>query len=74
MSAKGCNPDNFRMEGFFGTVKNEFFYYRNWENVSGKEFIERLEAYLEYYCEDRIKQSLDWLSPNEFRRSLNYVA
>ena len=74
MSAKGCSPDNSACEGFFGTVKNEFFYYRNWENVSGEEFIERLEAYLEYYCEDRIKQSLGWLSPNKFRRSLNYVA
>ena len=26
MSKKGCSPDNSMCEGFFGTIKNEFFY------------------------------------------------
>ena len=34
MSRKGCSPDNARMEGFFGTMKNEMFYGRGWEGVS----------------------------------------
>ena len=73
MSAKGCSPDNSAMEGFFGRLKNEFFYYRDWEGVSPEEFMERLDAYLEYYCEHRLKRSLGWMSPNEYRRSLGYA-
>lgn len=38
------------------------------------EFIERLDGHLAYYCEGRIKKSLGWLSPNEYRRSLGYTA
>ena len=30
----------------------------------------RLEAYLEYYCEGLIKESLGWLSPMECGRKL----
>ena len=25
MSKKGCSPDNSMCEGFFGTIKNDFF-------------------------------------------------
>ena len=74
MSAKGCSPDNAAMEGFFGRLKNEFFYYRNWSGVSSDEFMERLDAYLRYYCESRIKKTLGWMSPNEYRRSKGYAA
>ena len=61
MSAKGCSPDNSACEGFFGRLKNEFFRYRDWEGVTPEEFIGRLEAYLVYYREERIKKSLGWL-------------
>ena len=73
MSAKGCSPDNSACEGFFGRLKNEFFYYRDWEGISVEEFIRRLDAYLRYYCERRIKKALGWMSPNEFRRSRGYA-
>lgn len=33
-----------------------------------------LDAYLTYYDEERIKRSLGWLSPNECRRVLGYMA
>lgn len=70
MSAKGCSPDNSACEGFFGRLKNEFFHYRDWEGVTAEEFMGRLEAYLVYYREERIKKSLGWLSPMEYRRKL----
>ncbi len=70
MSAKGCSPDNSACEGFFGRLKNEFFHYRDWEGVTAGEFMGRLEAYLVYYREERIKKSLGWLSPMEYRRKL----
>lgn len=31
-----------------------------------------LGGYMEYYCERRIKESLGWMSPNEYRRSQGY--
>lgn len=74
MSAKGCSPDNAAMEGFFGRLKNEFFYYRDWRGVGFEEFAERLDAYMRYYREDRIKESLGWLSPAEYRRRHGYAA
>ena len=30
MSKKGCSPDNSACEGFFGTMKNEFYYPNDW--------------------------------------------
>ena len=30
MNKKACSPDNLMDEGFFGTIKNEFFYSRDW--------------------------------------------
>ena len=73
MSKKGCSPDNSACEGFFGRLKNEFFHYRDWEGVTAEEFMGRLEAYLVYYREERIKKSLGWLSPMEYRRKLGYA-
>ena len=74
MSKKGCSPDNSACEGLFGRLKNEFFYFQDWSGVSMEEFICRLDAYLRYYNESRIKQSLGWLSPNQYRRSLGLAA
>ena len=74
MSAKGCTPDNAACEGFFGRLKNEFFHYRDWEGVSLGEFAEMLHGYLLYYRSGRIKKSLGWLSPDEYRASLGYAA
>ena len=74
MSKKGCSPDNSACEGLFGRLKNEFFHFQDWSGVSMEEFICRLDAYLRYYNESRIKQSLGWLSPNQYRRSLGLAA
>ena len=37
-------------------------------------FRERLAAYLTHYNETRIKKSLDWMSPVQYRRSLGLAA
>ena len=55
MSRKGCSPDNAACEGFFGNLKNEFFYGRDWRGVSQDEFIEMLDGWLRRYSTDRIK-------------------
>ena len=61
-------------EGLFGRLKNEFFYYRDWEGVTLDEFMAELDAYLRYYNERRTKESLGWLSPAQYRASLGLAA
>ena len=70
MSRKGCSPDNAACEGFFGRLKNELFYPRNWQFTTIEQFTQELDAYIRWYNERRIKMSLGALSPVEYRRSL----
>ena len=44
------------------------------EGVTFEEFVAELGAYIEYYNEGRIKQSLGWKSPMQYRRSLGLAA
>ena len=74
MSKKACSPDNSAMEGFFGRVKNEFFFHRDWKSVTMGEFVSMLSAYPMFYNGRRIKESLGWLSPSDYRRSLGPAA
>jgi transposase InsO family protein len=73
MSKKGCSPDNAACEGFFGRLKNELFYGRSWAGVSIEQFMGRLDSYLHWYNEKRIKISLGGRSPIQYRQSLGYA-
>ena len=73
MSKKGCSPDNSACEGVFGRLKNEMFYNTDWTGVSISEFMEILDNYLHWYNEKRIKESLGYLSPMEYRHNLRLV-
>ena len=55
MSAKGCSPDNAAAEGFFGRLKQEFFHERDFTGVTMDEFIRRLDEYMVWYRDERIK-------------------
>jgi transposase InsO family protein/transposase-like protein len=74
MSRKGCSPDNAACEGFFGRLKTELFYPRNWQSTSIEQFIQALDSYIRWYNEKRIKISLGALSPIEYRESLGFAA
>ncbi|RHF38872.1 IS3 family transposase [Collinsella intestinalis] len=74
MSRKGCSPDNSACEGFFGRLNNEFFYDRDWEGVTTGDFIGQLEQYMRYHRDERIKESLGWMSPMQYRKSLGLAA
>ena len=74
MSKKGCSPDNSACEGLFGRIKNEMFYSRDWGDTSVQQFIEILDEYLILYNDKRIKESLGYMSPREYRQSLELVA
>ena len=73
MSKKGCSPDNSACEGFFGRIKNEMFYSREWSNVSLENFKIILNDYLMWYNTERIKISLGFKSPEEYRQSLGLI-
>ena len=74
MSRKGCSPDNSACEGFFGRLKTELFYPRNWQATTIEQFIEVVDSYIRWYNEKRIKISLGSLSPLEYRDSLGITA
>ena len=73
MSKKGCSPDNAACEGFFGRMKNEIFYGRDWQGISLAEFKALINRYLHWYNEDRIKMSLGGMSPVQYRISLGLL-
>ncbi len=74
MSRKGCSPDNAACEGFFGRLKTELFYPRNWQSTSIEQFTRTLDSYIRWYNEKRIKMSLGAMSPVEYRESLGLTA
>ena len=55
MSAKGCSPDNAAAEGFFGRLKQEFLHCRDFAGIGMDEFIRRLDGYMTWYRDERIK-------------------
>jgi transposase InsO family protein len=74
MSRKGCSPDNAACEGFFGRLKTELFYPRDWKTTTIEQFIQIVDSYIRWYNEKRIKISLGSLSPIEYRESLGLTA
>lgn len=74
MSRKGCSPDNAACESFFGRLKTELFYPRDWRTTTIEQFIESLDSYVRWYNEKRIKISTGARSPVEYRRSLGLSA
>ncbi|MDO4400162.1 MAG: IS3 family transposase [Coriobacteriia bacterium] len=80
MSRKGCSPDNAACEGFFGRLKNEFFHGRDWSGVSAEEFIGRLEGWMRFYSEGRLKLFVEadggkvYDTIDNRRRRLGYAA
>ena len=74
MSRKGCSPDNAACEGFFGRLKNELIYPRDWREVTLEDFMQRIDGYIRWYNECRIKQSLGDRSPIEYRQALGLMS
>ena len=55
MSRKSNCGDNARAEGFFGALKEEFYNGRDWSRTGFDEFERRLDAYMRWYCDGRLK-------------------
>ena len=74
MSAVGHCGDNAACEGFFGRLKTEMFYPCDWKTASIEQFTQALDSYIRWYNEKRIKITLGYLSPIEYRESLGLTA
>lgn len=74
MSRKGSSPDNAACEGFFGPMKTELFYPRNWQATTIEQFIEAVDSYIRGCNKKRIKISLGSLSPIGYRECLGLTA
>lgn len=64
------SPENSACEEFFGKMKNEMFYGRNFVGVTIETFVEIINDYIVWYNTKRIKASLGYMSPMEYRQSL----
>ncbi|MBG9536488.1 IS3 family transposase, partial [Bacillus thuringiensis] len=65
MSRKGNCYDNAVIENFFGIMKSEFLYRKEFESVT--HFKQELAKYIEYYNHKRIKAKLKGMSPIQYR-------
>lgn len=74
MFRKACSPDNAACEGFFGRLKTELFYARDWKATTIEQFTQVVDSYICWYNEKRIKISLGSLSPIEYRKNLGLMA
>ena len=72
MSRKGNCLDNAIMENFFGLLKSELLYLREFKDID--EFVSELEQYIFYYNNKRIKGKLKGLSPVDYRIKSQLVA
>jgi putative transposase len=67
MSRRGNCWDNAVMESFFGTLKTELIYHRNYEtrSVAQSEIFEYIEV---FYNRQRLHSALGYRSPEDFER------
>jgi putative transposase len=72
MSRKGNCYDNSVMENFFGIMKSEFLYLKEFESIM--HFKQELSRYIDYYNHKRIKSKLKGMSPVLYRTHAQQVA
>lgn len=70
MSKKGCSLDNSACEGFFGHLKTEMFNNHDWDQCTIDDFINEIDNYMHWYCQERIKLTLGELNSLDYRRSI----
>jgi putative transposase len=72
MSRKGNCLDNAAMESFFGLLKSELLYLKEFKSM--EHFRLELENYIHYYNHKRIKEKLNRMSPAQYRIHAQEVA
>lgn len=64
--------DNAVIESFYGIMKSELLYLKNFESI--EHFKQELEKYINYYNHKRIKAKLKGVSPVQYRTHALTVA
>lgn len=72
MSRKGNCLDNSLAENFFGLLKSELFYTKEYQTI--EELEKDIIEYIEYYNNRRIKSKLKGMSPVQYRTQTLKVA
>jgi transposase InsO family protein len=72
MSRKATCADNATMENFFGIMKQEMYYGE--ALISYNELKQKIENYIYYYNNERIKVKLAGLSPVQYRTQTSQTA
>ncbi|MDR2947907.1 MAG: IS3 family transposase [Prevotella sp.] len=70
MPRKGNCLDNAVIENFFGHLKSELLYLQKFDSI--EHFKKELQEYIYYYNNDRIKLSLNGMSPVKYRTHSKY--
>jgi putative transposase len=65
MSRKGNCLDNAIIENFFGIIKSELFYTEKFKTI--EQLKQKIEDYIFYYNNERIKSNLNKMSPINYR-------
>ena len=73
MSRKCMSCDNARMGGFFGLLKSEFSYGRDWSGVDVDDLMVVPNRWLHWFLSWRISESLGWRTPDKNRRLLDWA-
>lgn len=71
MSQTRCSQDNDACEGFLGRLKTELFYPQDWKAIKIERLVTKVDPYIRWYSEKRIKISLGQLGPVEYRNRLD---
>ena len=72
--AKGCSPDDAVAEGFFGRMKTESVHPGHWEERPRGEVLALVGDCIRWHDHERIKRSLGWMGPVQYRQSQGMAA
>lgn len=67
-------PRSASREGFFGAMRNEMLYGRDWSKASLEELEVKIGEHIAWHDERRRKGSLGSMGPLQYRRSLALAA
>ncbi len=72
--AKGRSPDDAAAEGFLGLMRTESVYPGRWKERTRDEMLALIDDCIRWHDHERIKRSLGWMSPVQYRQSQGMAA
>lgn len=69
-----CSPDSAAAEGFFGRMRTESVHPDHWGVRTRSEALVPVDDCIRWHDHERIKRSLGWMSPVQYRQSRGMAA